>query len=347
MTQSKNSLFWKLHLSWWAIDTLYSTLPTYKLPEGTTSTIVFFYVLHYGLMVVLTYLYRLVYNRINPKEEKQYLHFVAPFVGVILLGTVFFLINSHGFIFHYAIAANHTYTLEMRFAYLLDCIWDSLPWFMGYHLFRYARISTERESGLLKSLHDSELDRLRKQLNPHFLFNALNGIRALVLTEPQQSREAIGQLSDLLRLSLKTKLDENIPLSEEIEILENYLAIEKIRFQERLTVEIDIPNELKKYKVLPFCLQILAENAIKHGIGKQKRGGVIKITGERNNNDLMLKVINVGSLNQVSDLVDESTGIGLDNLVKRLKINFGGKAIFNISEKDKWITAAVCLPLEN
>ena len=142
---------------------------------------------------------------------------------------------------------------------------------MGYHLFRYARISTERESGLLKSLHDSELDRLRKQLNPHFLFNALNGIRALILTEPKQSREAIGQLSDLLRLSLKTKLNENISLSEEMEILENYLSIEKIRFQDRLTVEMDIPNELRNYKVLPFCLQILAENAIKHGIGKHKK----------------------------------------------------------------------------
>ena len=120
MNHKKELLFWKLHLSWWAIDTAYSTLPTFKLPEGTTSTIVLFYVLHYGLMVVLTYLYRLVYNRVNPKEEKQYLHFMAPFIGVILLGTVFFLINSHGFIFHYARAVNRTYTLEMRFAYLLE-----------------------------------------------------------------------------------------------------------------------------------------------------------------------------------------------------------------------------------
>ena len=257
------------------------------------------------------------------------------------------LINSHDFIYHYKFWEAQPFTLERRWAYWVDCIWDTLPWFMGYHLFRYARISTERESGLLKSLHDSELDRLRKQLNPHFLFNALNGIRALILTEPKQSREAIGQLSDLLRLSLKTKLDENISLGEEMEILENYLSIEKIRFQDRLTVEIDIPNDLKNYKVLPFCLQILAENAIKHGIGKQKKGGVIKVSGEKNDNGLMLKVINKGSLNQEPDFLDESTGIGLDNLAKRLKINFSEKASFKISEKDGWITAEVGLPVEN
>jgi two-component system, LytTR family, sensor kinase len=346
MNHNKNSLFWKLHLSWWAIDTAYSTLPTYKLPEGSPTTIFFFYVLHYGSMVGLTYLYRVIYRKINPYEDNNYLQFIAPTIGVVLVGTVFFLINSHDFIYHYKFWEVQPYTLEMRWAYWIDCIWDTLPWFMGYHLFRYAQISTERESGLLKSLHDSELDRLRKQLNPHFLFNALNGIRALVLTEPIQSREAIGQLSDLLRLSLKTKLDENIPLSEEVEILENYLSIEKLRFQNRLTVEINIPNELKNYKVIPFCLQILAENAIKHGISKQKKGGIIKVSGEKNNNNLMLKVMNIGSLNQEPDFLDESTGIGLENLAKRLKINFGEKATFNISEKDKWITAMVVLPLE-
>lgn len=347
MTYHKNSLFWILHLTWWAIDIAYTTLPTFKLPEGSPTTIFFFYVLHYGSMVGLTYLYRVIYIKINPNEHNLYLQFISPVIGVALVGTVFFLINSHDFIYHYKFWEVQPFTIERRWAYWVDCIWDTLPWFMGYHLFRYARVSTERESGLLKSLHDSELDRLRKQLNPHFLFNALNGIRALVLTEPQQSREAIGQLSDLLRLSLKTKLNENIHLSEEMEILENYLSIEKIRFQDRLTVEIDIPNDLKNYRVLPFCLQILAENAIKHGIGKQKRGGVIKISAEKNNTDLILKVMNIGSLNQEPDFLAEGAGIGLENLAKRLKINFGEKASFKIFEIDKWVTAMVVLPLES
>ena len=346
MIKNKNALFWKLHLSWWAIDTAYSTLPTYKIPEGTPTTIFFFYVLHYGSMVGLTYSYRNIYIRINPNEQNKYLQFISPIIGVTLVGTFFFLINSHDFIYHYKFLEARPYTLEMRWAYWLDCIWDSLPWFMGYHLFRYARISTERESNLLKSLHDSELDRLRKQLNPHFLFNALNGIRALVLTQPLQSREAIGQLSDLLRLSLKTKLDVNIPLSEEMEILENYLAIEKIRFQERLTIEVNILNELKNYKVLPFCLQILAENAIKHGIGKNKKGGVIKISAKKDIDHLILKVINTGGIEKEPEKFEESTGVGLENLKERLKINFGEMASFEITENDNWVTAKVTLPLE-
>lgn len=335
-----------MHLTWWTIYIAYTTLPTYKLPEGNTITILLFYVLHFSSMVIITYLYRLFYIKIDDTGKFHKMLYIAPVVGVITSGGVFFLINSHGFIYHYRNWENVHFTTEMRLDYLIECIWDSVPWFLGFHLFRYAQTLKEREIGLLKSLHDSELDRLRKQLNPHFLFNALNGIRALVLINPNQSREAIGQLSDLLRLSLKTKLDENISLSEESEILENYLAIEKLRFQDRLTLEVDIPNNIKKYKVLPFCLQILAENAIKHGIGKQKKGGVIKVSGEKNNTDLILKVMNVGSLKQKPNFTDENAGIGLENLEKRLKINFRGKASFTIFEENKWVTAMVVLPLE-
>jgi two-component system, LytTR family, sensor kinase len=346
MTKNKDRLFWILHLSWWVISIVYATIPTFKLPEGTPIDILGFYILHFGSMVGLTYLYRTIYNRINPKEQNHFYHFVAPLAGVFIVGGFFFLINSHDFIYHYKFQESSPYTLERRWAYLIDCIWDSLPWFMGYHLFRYARISTEREVELEKSLQDSELERLRKQLNPHFLFNALNGIKALVLTEPKQSREAIGQLSDLLRLSLKTNLNENISLNEELEILENYLAIEKIRFDDRMKVEIDISKDLRNYKVLPFSLQILAENAVKHGIGKIKKGGLIKISAEKNQGNLILKVINSGKLESNSQNSQESTNIGLDNLRRRLNINFGEKSSFNIEGKNNLVTATIVLTLE-
>ncbi len=346
MYQNKEKLFWKLHLSWWAIDLIYSTFPTYKLPEVSPFNLIVFYLFHYCSMVGLTYLYRLIYNRINPIEQNRFYLIFAPLFGVIVTGGIFFLINSHDFIYHYKYWEDKEYTLEMRWAYLIDCIWDSLPWFLGYHLFRYARISTEREIELENSLQDSELDRLRKQLNPHFLFNALNGIKALVLTAPKQSREAIGQLSDLLRLSLKTNLKENIFLGEEVEILDNYLSIEKIRFEDRMKIEIDIPISLRHYKVLPFCLQILAENGVKHGIGKLKNGGIIKVSAEKEGNNLSLKVINTGSLNYSSDFSYNNTSIGLENLKRRLKINFGERANFNIEETNGFVVATIILPLE-
>ena len=256
------------------------------------------------------------------------------------------MITAHGFFYYYKALEGQTITIENRISYLFDCIWDTMPWFMGYHLFRFARISTEREVELQKSLQDSELDRLRKQLNPHFLFNALNGIKALVLSEPKKSREAIGQLSDLLRLSLKTNLNENIFLGEEMEILENYLSIEKIRFDERMKIEIDIPTSLRHYKVLPFCLQILAENAVKHGIGKLKKGGIIKILAEKEGNHLNLRVINTGNLNKSTENLDGNTNIGLENLKRRLKINFGAKAEFYIEGVDGFVVATIFLPLE-
>ncbi len=335
-----------LHLSWWTIYIAYVTLPTIKLPEGSPLIITSFYVLHFVSMVGVTYLYRTIYNKINPKEQNHFCLILSALIGLIVTGSVFFLINAHGFIYHYKGWEGVNITTEMRLYYLIDCIWDVAPWFMGYHLFRYARISTEREIELQKSLQESELERLRKQLNPHFLFNALNGIRALVLIEPHKSREAIGQLSDLLRLSLKTNLYDNILLNDEINIMENYLSIEKIRFQERLHVEIDVPKELRNEKVIPFCLQILAENAVKHGIGKSKKGGTIKVTAENVPEGLVLKVINSGILTNESDNSEESTSIGLDNLKKRLKINFGEKATFTIEGKDNWVTATIIFPSE-
>lgn len=347
VSKKQESIFWKLHLTWWVIYIVYRTVPIYKIPEGTITTILFFYALNFSSMVILTYLYRAIYFKLNLESAEKFWQFLILSIGVIICGGIYFLISAHDYIFHYKLLESQTITTEMQMAYLLECIWYPLPWFLGFHLFRYAQILKERESGLLKSLHDSELDRLRKQLNPHFLFNALNGIRALVLTEPHSAREAIAQLSDLLRLSLKTKLDENIPLGEEIEILDNYLSIEKIRFHERLTVEINIPNELKNYHVLPFCLQILAENAIKHGIGKQKKGGTIKICGEKNQTHLLLKVINEGTLESKQNLIDENTGIGIENLQKRLKINFEDKAFFKLEEQNHIVTASLSFPLEN
>ena len=347
MNQNKEKLFWKLHLTWWTIDLLYSTTPTsLKLPEGSITHLTSYYIIIFCSNVGLSYLYRLIYIKINPLEKNRLYLVISPLIGVIILGGTFFLISAHGFFYYYKALEGQTITIESRILYLIDCIWDTMPWFMGYHLFRFARVSTERELQLQKSLQDSELDRLRKQLNPHFLFNALNGIKALVLTEPKQSREAIGQLSDLLRLSLKTNLNENIFLGEEVEILENYLSIEKIRFDERMEIEIDIPISLRHYKVLPFCLQILAENAVKHGIGKLKKGGVIKILAEREGNVLMLKVFNTGNLNNGSQNSNENTSIGLENLQRRLKINFGEKARFEIEEQNGFVIATIILPLE-
>jgi hypothetical protein len=95
MNTNKDKLFWKLNLTWWVIDIAYSTLPTYKLPEGTPFEIFIFYILHYGSMVILTYWYRTFYIRINPKEQNHFYHFVAPIVGVVITGSVFFLLNSH------------------------------------------------------------------------------------------------------------------------------------------------------------------------------------------------------------------------------------------------------------
>jgi two-component system LytT family sensor kinase len=174
-----------------------------------------------------------------------------------------------------------------------------------------------------------ELQNLRSQLNPHFLFNSLNSIRALVEVDPKKSKEAINLLSSLLRSSLTVNKSTLVTIEKEMEMVEAYLKLEKIRFEERLEIKIHIAEELLNVNIPAFTIQTLVENAIKHGISKLMHGGVIEINLLKENNQLKLLVSNSGTLGTETDL-----GIGLSNLKKRLQIQYGSNFKFNLKQME-------------
>ena len=122
-----------------------------------------------------------------------------------------------------------------------------------------------------------ELNNLKSQLNPHFIFNALNSIRALVDENPLKSKQAINQLSNILRNSLASDKKGLTKFEDELKIVKDYLGLESIRFEERLKTEFDIHPESQKFLVPPLMIQTLVENGIKHGISKLTPGGVIQL----------------------------------------------------------------------
>jgi LytS/YehU family sensor histidine kinase len=203
-------------------------------------------------------------------------------------------------------------------------------WVLAYHLYHYAQreINTAKENARLSVIaKEIQLNNLSSQLNPHFFFNSLSNIKFLVIENPVSARRAIDLLSDLLRNSLYGKDDKLVTVIAEVNFVKDYLELEKLRFENRLQVNIVIDEELAKIFIPPFCIQALVENAIKHGIEKRKEGGLIEVKTEKKKGLIKISVQNPGKLDK-----GKQPGLGLENLAERLGLQYNGKARFEIEE---------------
>lgn len=209
--------------------------------------------------------------------------------------------------------------------------------------------SEKREQEFSKLATEAQLSALRAQINPHFLFNSLTTIGYLINSAPDKAFQTLMKLTKLLRESLR-QTSEFSTLGEEIELIENYLEIEKARFEERLNVKIEISNELKNVRVPALILQPLVENAIKHGISKNKNGGEINISAKLETKQdeifLQLSVFNSGAGKNAS-LEINSNGVGLKNIRERLENYYGTKANLSVKTSDEHgTTAEIILPIK-
>lgn len=220
-----------------------------------------------------------------------------------------------------------------------------IPWVIIYYFYHYIEKSRKQEVDTLKLeslVKELELKTIKSHINPHFIFNALNGIRALIDENPGRARQAITELSNLLRSSMKTDKSETVPFEKELAIVKDYLALEHIRFEDRLQVEYLINENTLDQPVPPMMLQTLVENAIKHGISKQMNGGIVKIISDFKGTNHEMIVQNSGNLD--GEIGGE--GFGLTSTQNRLHLLFGNKANFSISElNSNTVEARVLIPI--
>ena len=205
---------------------------------------------------------------------------------------------------------------EMFWSMLVYClivgVWEA-------YLYEQRYVSSElRRERLERNFSEAHLNALRMQLDPHFLFNALNTISAQVEGEPKLARRMIEHLGDLLRLSLQSKGRHEIPLSEELAFLDHYLAIQKIRFGEKLNIEMRIAPEVKQALVPSLFIQPIVENAIRHGISKRSRGGVIRLSAEGISRRLVIRVLDDGVGLPADWSLHNQTGLGLSVTRERI-----------------------------
>lgn len=217
---------------------------------------------------------------------------------------------------------------------LLVLFWNAI--YFTFHFFQQSRNQEIHNLELTASNRESELKNLRSQLNPHFLFNSLNSIRALITVEPEKAKVSITTLSNLLRQSLVLGRENLVPLESELNLAKSYLELEKIRFEERLEVEWELTPGLEHFEIPPFTLQMLVENAIKHGISNLKEGGIVRIKVSDSEDEVEIEVKNSGNLEDIVDL-----GVGIENIKQRLVLQYGEGASFELKEKNDFVYATM------
>jgi two-component system, LytTR family, sensor kinase len=205
--------------------------------------------------------------------------------------------------------------------------------------FRKAEIENLRWEALRT---ETELNRLKSQLNPHFMFNAMNVIRALVDENPVRSKDAITQLSGLLRNTLQFSKHKFITLQQELEVVRDYLSLESARMEERLHVEWSISPGCEAFEVPPLMLQTLVENCIKHGIAKIPEGGKVLIKADCNSEALQIHLENSGHYNASAK---PESGFGMKNSMERLQLIYGDAAKLTIKNSDhKTVITELLIP---
>ena len=218
-------------------------------------------------------------------------------------------------------------------------------WVLAYHLYHYYQkeMETARQNAELSLIaKQAQLDNLAVQLNPHFLFNSLNSIKSLVIEDPKTARRAIDLLSDILRSSLYEKDATLITVKDELSLVNDYIELEKVRFEERLNMSLLMDDALENCMIPPLSIQLLVENAIKHGIDKRIHGGTISLSIQKREEQIEIIVQNPGS---IIDRGSE-TGIGLKNLSKRLRLQYNGEASLTLKNKtEDQVTATLLIPM--
>jgi sensor histidine kinase YesM len=370
-------LFWLLNISVWLLH--------YTI-QGTTSPIFLALSFAYRLILVSTFLfwimlitgtYRFVHQKLNFSNKSlqftgiqivlsavimtaldlfcrfilsSYIPFFELFSSMELIAD-----NAFGRIYKnnttsgdLSIVLNQFNVNSQWFKFMAYVIWAAAYNF--YHVALNMRRNAIEKLAVENRAKDLELINLRSQLNPHFLFNALNSIHSLAMMKKDNASDAVLLLSDLMRYTLNYEKRDVVPLSEEIEVVEKYLQLEKIRFGKKLNAELDISDATLDLKIPPIIVQTLVENAIKHGLKESTEGVFIKINSQLSKDFLTINVINSGRLKKEDPSVYEQKngGIGVENTRRRLQMIYGERATFDLKNlNEKEVIATLKLPINN
>ena len=311
---NKPRIYWLCQISGWSFFVLVNLLfntPSLKILFN------YLFLLVVGIALTHAYRYFILQFKILKLKIVYQLFFIA--VSSLMLSVIFCVAGSVFFVL----------SLEEVINGIVPFLFWSIIYFGFHYLENYKKTEIQNLRWEAAS-KDIELNKLKSQLNPHFMFNSMNSIRALIDENPAKAKEAVTQLSNILRNTLLMNKNKEIVLEEELRIVKDYLDLEQIRYEERLRYDMEIdPSSVTKL-VPPLIIQAQVENAIKHGISKIPGGGLVKVKTKIQDNILFIEVKNTGTLSY-----DKSdSGFGFANSQQRLELLYGKKASIEISEEN-------------
>ncbi len=332
------SLYWKCQLIGWSCASLYWAYLGFSGGRFNILIGLFQFLSDVFVYILLTHLYRNFSLRYKWQllNLNQLLKRVIP--AIFLMGFAYLAVTIiKTYLFRFWLRPDNTPTFFVFYqlnwlVMLMAGIRLMAIWLLAYHLYHYAQreINIAKENARLAVIaKDAELNSLSAQLNPHFLFNSLNNIKALVIENPKSARRAIDLLSDLLRTALYNRSVLLSTIEDELAIVKDYFELEKLRFEEHLQFCINTDDNLSKELILRFSIQTLIENAVKHGIAKQKNGGLVSVKITAADNFIRIIVQNPGKF----DVDIQTEGLGIENLNERLQLQYKGRAAFHINNE--------------
>ena len=224
--------------------------------------------------------------------------------------------------------------------WFLLMLWSLI--YFGVHYFWGYRQAEVDKWKLEAQAETARLKALKLQLNPHFFFNSLNSVRALIAEDPDRAQRMVTRLARLLRSTLEADDMKTVPLEEELTTVRTYLELEKVRFEDRLRHRIEVDDEARSHPVPFMLVQTLVENGIKHGVACRREGGVITVRAAVRDGVLRIRVTNPGTLD-----TDQSGGTGLANARERLRLLFGEEASLTVENADaETVVATAVMPVQ-
>lgn len=335
----KAASFWRLNLLAWITLALVFFSVRWILHQDLVHAL-FFTIAGESSAFLLTLVLRSVYRRVSITFDLRTAILTAIFS---LLASVLLAGIAHSLTLFTGWYNPHFTPLEDAVLRVLLMWAIFLGWSFGYFWLR-AEIDLRSETLLaeeaVREAHRMELQMLRAQLDPHFLFNSLNGIATEIHSHPDSATEMVRELSDYLRYSLDHRKRAIGPLSDELDAMKAYLEIEKARFGERLSVRFETTNEARCRNVPSFLLQPLVENAIKHGLSASRHPMELSLMARVDGDMLTIEVDNTGALDEPDPSRD---GIGLDTLRRRLELNYPRRHKFTLAADQGLVRAKLQL----
>jgi two-component system, LytTR family, sensor kinase len=337
----KSHLYWYCQIFGWSFYIILNSIFFGLTSEsGFKEYLIYFLMLPIGIGISHSYRFLIIRLDIfNSKIPIQltYILFFSFIKGLLFFGMILAFSKIFGLMLAEITLLDVSVSV-INFA-VIFCLWNVI--YFGFQYFQNYKRSEINSLRYLAASRESELNNLKAQLNPHFIFNCMNSIRALIDEDPIKAKSAVTQLSNILRNTLLIDKSKEILLKDEIALVKDYLNLESIRYEERLSYTFSIDESISMALIPPFIIQSQVENAIKHGISRLPGKGIILIEVFKLEETLCIRVKNTGKISSATPL----TGVGFKNSIHRLDLLYGNAGTISINEVDNFVVVEIKLPL--